>query len=137
MPQSLKSRIRKHIDARRNFVAARKKLPATKTKYEALDAAAEKRRRNRHSQRRSRAMKKAAKKGRKLKAMKKAKRSSTTTSMKKVSMKKVPMKKESRNIPVPCCGRRVEDCVCFSQELGKEVSDSFRKTQYRPDSPKF
>ena len=41
-------------------------------------------------------------------------------------------KHDARHIPVNCCGRRKNNCICFAHGRGLEISRSFKREQFQP-----
>jgi hypothetical protein len=72
------------------------------------------------------------------KAMRKARKAKhgETTAVKRRNAKATAVKrrigKVSRHIPVNCCGRRNQDCVCFQRNRGLEIANSFQKKVFQP-----
>ena len=60
----------------------------------------------------------------------KVKRSNTTAVKRRMS--KTASNATSRHIPVNCCGRRKQDCVCFQRNRGLEIAKSFQKKLFQP-----
>ena len=114
------------IDGRKQRNATLKASKNPLAKFESRAAADDERRRVRDAVRKHRAAKRAAAK------LCRKKRSVAKPTRRKRPNTRSAAKPTSRHIPVNCCGRRKNNCICFAHSRGLEISRSFKRKQFQP-----